>query len=141
VLTDGSRLTSRRPYLLRAMHEWITDNDQTPHVVVDAGVEGVDVPDGYVREGKIILNVSYIATSNLKLGNDSIEFCARFGGVTRDVTLPVVSVLGIYARESGQGMIFAESETPPDPPDGGPGPDTGGEAGEASRRAHLKVVK
>lgn len=119
------------------MHEWITDNEQTPHIVVDATVEGVAVPDSYVRDGKIILNVSHAATSNLRLGNDRVEFRARFGGVTRDVAVPVTAVLGVYARETGQGMIFAESDQPPEPPT----PDATPPASEGSKRAHLKVVK
>jgi stringent starvation protein B len=133
----SAALTSRRPYLLRAMHEWITDNAQTPHIVVDATVAGVEVPQAYVRDGKIILNVSHSATHGLTLGNDRVGFRARFGGATHDVVVPVAAILGIYARETGQGMIFAEGEEPPPEP---PAPDepTGS---EGSRRAHLKVVK
>ena len=136
-MTDGPTVTSRRPYLLRAMHEWITDNAQTPHIVVDATVEGVQVPESYIRDGKIILNVSHTATSNLQLGNDVVQFRARFGGVTRDVSVPVGAVLGVYARETGQGMVFAESDPPPEPPvPAPPEPDS-----ETPRRGHLKVVK
>ena len=119
------------------MHEWITDNEQTPHIVVDATVSGVAVPDAYVRDGKIILNVSQAATSNLHLGNDTVQFGARFGGVTRDVIVPVAAVLGVYARETGQGMIFAENDPAPEPPTTeGPGP-----ARESPKRPRLKVVK
>jgi stringent starvation protein B len=107
---------SRRPYLLRAMHEWISDSNQTPHLVVDASLEGVEVPRQYVQGGKIILNVSSNATSNLSLGNDVVRFRARFGAATYDVSVPIVAVLGIYARETGQGMIFSEADTPPQPP-------------------------
>ena len=103
-------LLSRRPYLLRAMHEWISDNAQTPHLVVDATQEGVDVPRQYVQEGKIILNVSHSATSGLVMNNDVVRFRARFGAMTHDVTVPMAAVLGIYARETGQGMIFSEVE-------------------------------
>ncbi|HEY7378127.1 MAG TPA: ClpXP protease specificity-enhancing factor [Steroidobacteraceae bacterium] len=129
-------VTSRRPYLLRAMHEWISDNRQTPHLVVDAEAEGVDVPRQYVKDGKIILNVSHHATTGLKLGNESIEFTARFSGAARAVHVPIRAVLGIYARESGQGMIFNDNDLSPDPSGGKPtpGPDDG-------RRPHLKVVK
>lgn len=118
------------------MHEWITDNEQTPHIVVDATVAGVSVPDAYIRDGKIILNVSHAATSQLRLGNDIVEFRARFGGVTRDVSVPVAAVLGVYARETGQGMIFAESDPPPEPP----APDRP-TTGESAKRPRLKVVK
>ena len=110
---------SRRPYLLRAMHEWITDSEQTPHLVVDASVEGVEVPRQYVQGGKIILNVSHSATSALHLGNDGVVFRARFGAVTYDVSVPIVAVLGIYARETGQGMIFSDADAPPPQPPAG----------------------
>jgi stringent starvation protein B len=142
-------VTSRRPYLLRAMHEWITDNQQTPHVVVDALLEGVEVPRQFVQNGKIILNISYSATNGLTLGNDLVRFHARFGSVTHDVMVPVQAVLGIYARETGQGMIFSENETaPPDPNSPGPNP-SGPQPTSASKsvdpaapkRSHLKVVK
>jgi len=125
--------TSRRPYLVRAMHEWMTDNGQTPHLVVDANAAGVDVPRGYVKDGKVILNISWQATQGLKLGNDLIEFSARFGGVSHQVRVPARAVLGIYSRETGQGMLFQEEEgggtptspeTPPEPaaPGGGTRP-------------------
>lgn len=106
---------SRRPYLLRAMHEWISDSNHTPHIVVDAAVPGVDVPRQYVQGGKIILNVSTSATSMLSLGNDVVRFRARFGAATYDVSVPIGAVLGIYARETGQGMIFSEADAPPPP--------------------------
>jgi stringent starvation protein B len=133
----ASRITSRRPYLLRAMHEWISDNQQTPHVVVDAELPEVEVPRQYVKDGKIILNISNSATSALTIGNEWLEFSARFAGVTRSVRVPIKAVLGIYARETGQGMIFNESDLLPDPPGGKPTPP----APEDSRRARLKVVK
>ena len=130
-------LLSRRPYLLRAMHEWITDNAHTPHLVVDATAQGVEVPRQYVQEGKIILNVSHSATSGLLMNNESVRFRARFGGTTHDVTVPMPAVLGIYARETGQGMIFSEAE--PSPPQ--PTPPKPAQSGEESKRPKLKVVK
>jgi stringent starvation protein B len=132
---------SRRPYLLRAMHEWISDSNQTPHIVVDASLEGVEVPRQYVQGGKIILNVSSNATSMLSLGNDVVRFRARFGAATYDVSVPIVAVLGIYARETGQGMIFSEADTPPQPPapPSEPAPTTTGE-GKRSKPT-LKVIK
>ncbi|HJS21750.1 MAG TPA: ClpXP protease specificity-enhancing factor [Steroidobacteraceae bacterium] len=133
----SASVTSRRPYLLRAMHEWISDNAQTPHIVVDAQLEGVDVPRQYVKDGKIILNLSHAATSALKLGNEWVEFNARFGGVTRHVKVPLGAVLGIYARETGQGMIFSENDMGPEPPAG----KSTGSADKGRRRPHLKVVK
>ena len=126
--------SSRRPYLLRAMHEWMTDNGQTPHLVVDAAVDGVVVPRQYVRDGKIVLNVSYSATASLVLKNDEISFSARFGGHAFEVRLPVHAVAGIYARETGQGMVFSESERDPPPAPRPPG-------GDEPKRPQLKVVK
>ena len=97
--------TSSRPYLIRALYEWCTDNGLTPHVVVR--VDGsVQVPLEYVKDGEIVLNISYDATSALQLGNDYIEFKARFGGQPRDIVVPVGRVVAIYARENGQGMAF-----------------------------------
>ena len=97
--------TSTRPYLIRALYEWCTDTGLTPHVVVR--VDGsVQVPLEYVKDGEIVLNISYDATSALQLGNDYIEFKARFGGQPRDIVVPVGRVVAIYARENGQGMAF-----------------------------------
>ena len=129
--------TSQHPYLLRAMHEWMTDNGDTPHLVVDALGDGVDVPEQFVTDGKIVLNVSYAAVRELQLGNEEISFDARFGGVPNIVRVPVAAILGIYARETGRGMIFSIQEdsevSPPEDVDGD-SPPTGG-------RPHLKVVK
>ena len=123
------------------MHEWISDSNQTPHIVVDASLEGVEVPRQYVQGGKIILNVSSNATSNLSLGNDVVRFRARFGAATYDVSVPIVAVLGIYARETGQGMIFSEADTPPQPPapPSEPAPTTTTENKRA--KPTLKVIK
>jgi stringent starvation protein B len=135
-------MKSRRPYLLRAMHEWITDNGQTPHIVVDAAIAGVEVPRQYVQGGKIILNVSLSATSNLNLGNDAVLFRARFGSGTYDVSVPIIAVLGIYARETGQGMIFSEADAPPPQPPQSPTNEPSGGSTEPKRaRPSLKVVK
>jgi stringent starvation protein B len=124
------------------MHEWISDSNQTPHIVVDASIEGVEVPRQYVQGGKIILNVSSNATSMLSLGNDVVRFRARFGAATYDVSVPIVAVLGIYARETGQGMIFSEADTPPQPPapPSEPAPTTTTGEGKRSKPT-LKVIK
>ena len=108
----GNQTTLQRPYLLRAMHEWMTDNNLTPHIVVDAGVPGVRVPQQYVADGKIILNIGYVATHGLELGREALTFKTRFGGAGYDVEVPVAAVLGIYAQETGQGMIFTDEEAP-----------------------------
>ena len=121
------------------MHEWMVDNGLTPHLVVDAKREGVKVPEAHVKDGKIVLNVSPSATRSLSLGNDFVRFEARFGGVSQGIEVPLAAVLGIYARENGQGMIFGDDDSPP-----GPGPGPGSPATPPTgddRRAKLKVVK
>lgn len=134
-MSGGAKL-SRRPYLLRAMHGWVSDSGSTPHVIVDASRPGVQVPRAYVKDGKIVLNVSISATQRLVLGNDWVEFDARFAGVVHHVKVPVNAVLGIYARESGEGMVFPADEGGPEPPPTKPTP-----ADETGRRPQLKVVK
>jgi stringent starvation protein B len=103
--TDANQGTSTRPYLIRALHDWCTDNGFTPYIAVfvDASVR---VPVEYVKNNEIVLNVGFEATSGLKLGNEFIEFKARFGGVAREIAVPVDHVVAIYARENGQGMAF-----------------------------------
>jgi stringent starvation protein B len=109
--------TSTRPYLIRALYEWCTDNGFTPYVAVLVD-DSVQVPREYVKNGEIVLNISYDATSSLKLGNDFIEFKARFAGSAREIMVPVSRVIAIYARENGQGMAF------PVPVAGAPAEDT-----------------
>jgi len=105
-------MTSNRPYLIRALYEWILDNQMTPHLLVDAGHPRALVPAQFVQDGKIVLNVSNTAVCALVLGNEVIDFEARFGGVAMNVEVPVEAVLGIYARENGHGMLFPD-EVPP----------------------------
>ena len=121
------------------MHEWMGDNGHTPHIVVDASVDGVSVPTEHVKNGKIILNISDSAAHNLNLTNETCSFRARFSGVPFDVVVPMRSVLGIYARENGQGMAFEPDEggDDPTPEDGGATPTPLRRAGKPS----LKVVK
>lgn len=108
--------TSTRPYLIRALYDWCTDNGLTPYVAVLVD-ETVQVPREYVKNGEIVLNISFDATSSLKLGNDFIEFKARFAGSAREIMVPVNRVIAIYARENGQGMAFpVPSTTPGDEP-------------------------
>jgi len=130
------KVLPKRPYLLRAMHQWITDCGNTPHVIVDAGREGAEVPRAYVKDGKIVLNLSEGATQRLRLGNEEVEFDARFAGVIHHVRFPMSAVLGIYARETGEGMVFSEQDLGPEPPSR---PKTAEEGG--ARRPQLKVVK
>ncbi|HVN46890.1 MAG TPA: ClpXP protease specificity-enhancing factor [Steroidobacteraceae bacterium] len=130
-----AKVLPKRPYLLRAMHQWIAESGHTPHVIVDAGREGAEVPRAYVKDGKIVLNLSESATQRLRLGNEEVEFDARFAGVTHHVRFPVSAVLGIYARETGEGMVFPEQDLEPSPPTR-PQAEEGG-----TRRPQLKVVK
>lgn len=113
-------MTPSKPYIIRAIYDWIVDNNCTPHVLVDAGIDGVVVPSDYVNDGQIVLNISPTAVVSLHLGNDGISFSGRFGGVPMDVFLPLNCVLGVYARENGEGMVFdgdgdIDDTTPPDP--------------------------
>jgi len=103
--TPENQGTSTRPYLLRALHDWCTDNGFTPYIAVHVDAS-VQVPMEYVKNHEIVLNVGFEATSGLKLGNEFVEFQARFGGVSRVITVPVDHVVAIYARENGQGMAF-----------------------------------
>lgn len=132
-------LPPKRPYLLRALHQWMTDNNQTPYLVVDAGYPGVIVPEEHVKDDRITLNLSYSATSNLAMGNDEVSFDARFGGAARRIFIPMPAVLGIYARESGEGLVFPIDEyTAADSTPAEPEPDP---AVPPRRRPSLKVVK
>lgn len=127
-------MTSNRPYLLRALYEWIGDNKMTPHILVDAGAPGVEVPDQAVQKGKVILNVDPAAVRDLNMGNEWLTFSARFSGRQFSVSVPVEAVMAIYSKENGQGMMFAQDESGDSPtdPDSGPAP---------PRRPHLTVVK
>lgn len=104
-MTDSSEPSSTRPYLIRALYEWCTDNGFTPYIAVSVN-EQVQVPREYVKDGEIVLNISFEATTALKLGNDFIEFKARFAGTAREIMVPIGQVMAIYARENGQGMAF-----------------------------------
>ncbi len=126
-------MTSSRPYLVRALYEWIVDNGATPHLLVEAGAEGVQVPEQHVKDGKIVLNVDPAAVQGLQLGNDWVCFSARFGGRARNITVPIGAVLAIYARENGQGMMFGDGNDPQPPVDPSPL--------KPPKRAGLRVVK
>lgn len=131
---------SNRPYLLRALNEWINDNGMTPYLLVDAMREGVQVPASVVKDGRVVLNIAPRAVAHLVIDNREVRFMARFGGVSQSVLVPVGAVLAIYAQETGQGMMLPEDgalmpDESPEPPSG---PDAGG---DAPRRSHLRVVK
>jgi len=136
-------MTSHRPYLLRALYEWISDNGMTPHILVDAQLPGVRVPTHTVKEGRVVLNIADRAVAKLELDNESVRFTARFGGVSHPVVVPVSAVLAIYARETGQGMALPEEVASGQPPDDDPTPpdDAPGEDSTPKRGAHLRVIK
>ena len=119
---DNVAMTSQRPYLLRAIYEWIADNGMTPHVLVDAKRPGVSVPPSTVRDGQVVLNIAERAVGQLRMDNDMIAFNARFGGVSHAVFVPIDAVLAIYARETGMGMAL-----PPDPATDADGVEEGGD--------------
>jgi len=135
------RMTSNRPYLVRAMYDWITDNGLTPYLLVDAVAPGVQVPAFAVKDGKVVLNVAMRAVEALELGNDRIRFQARFSGTSHALSIPLPAVEAIYAQETGQGMMLppdseaiAEAEEAEDaaPPEGND---------EPPKRSHLRVIK
>ena len=130
-------MTPSKPYVIRAIYDWIVDNNCTPHLLVDAESKGVEVPQDYVTDGQIVLNVSPSAVVNLQLSNESVSFSGRFGGVPVDIIVPVDGVIGIYARENGQGMIFDEEsdlDFDPEPPETDP-------TTPSSDRPSLRLVK
>ncbi len=147
---DPKGMTSHRPYLLRALAEWIAENDMTPHLLVDATMPGVQVPPSAVKDGKVVLNIAERAVVRLQIDNHAVSFSARFGGVSYPVVVPITAVLAIYARETGQGMALPddisagqgsvgggdgnENDEPPTPPAPGDTP-------PSTRRPHLRVVK
>ncbi|OOZ41862.1 ClpXP protease specificity-enhancing factor [Solemya pervernicosa gill symbiont] len=128
-------MTSSRPYLIRALYEWISDNDCTPYLLVNSEFDEVVVPTEYIEDGKIVLNISMGAVSGLELGDEVISFSARFSGKSNDIFVPIGSVLALYARENGQGMMFAEEEDGTEPPDDDSPTDT------PPTRPSLRVVK
>ena len=145
-------MTSHRPYLLRALWEWIADNGMTPHLLVDARQPGVRVPAHTVKDGKVVLNIADRAVAKLEMGNDMVSFSARFAGVSQSVQVPVTAILAIYARETGHGMALPEeigasqAASAPggedleatEPGDNGPDDDT---PQPPKRGAHLRIVK
>lgn len=107
---DDKDMLPRRPYILRALYDWIVDNELTPHIVVDANFPGTEVPREYVKDGQIVLNIDTAAVGALSLGDSDVEFSARFGGQPRKIRIPIGAVVAIYARENGAGTIFEPEE-------------------------------
>ena len=137
-MSKDINMTSSRPYLLRAIYEWIVDNNMTPYLLVDANAEAVQVPTEHVKNGKIILNVSPSAVMDLDLGADSVGFNARFSGKPMFVNVPMKAVLAIYSKENGRGMVFTEDNDDGSPEPGGSGPGSGS---KESKQPALRVVK
>lgn len=160
MIDPNDSMTSSKPYLIRAIHEWILDNQMTPHLVVDAGFPNAQVPMEFAEDGKIVLNISPGAVKGLIIGNEWVQFNARFSGAAREVMVPSEAVLGIFTRENGQGMVFPEPRYPESSDteaQTASGPrlmsigDTGGEPGDSAKTGRargkgkggptLKVVK
>jgi stringent starvation protein B len=129
-------MTPSRPYIMRALYEWIVDNGCTPYILVDAAIDNVMVPEQYVKDDQIVLNISPTAVMELNISNDAVAFNGRFGGVATDIFVPVSAVIGIYARENGQGMVFEPEEEVEIPPN-----DTPPEPHNPEGRPSLKIVK
>jgi len=134
------KMTSSRPYLIRALYEWIVDNDATPYVLVDALVSGVEVPEQHIQDNKIVLNIAPMAVEALTLGDDAISFSARFSGKSINLLVPTEAVLAIYARENGQGMMFNDEPGSTNPPDNPPGGSNSND-GKPKPKPALHVVK
>ncbi len=137
-------MNSSRPYLVRALYEWIVDNDCTPHMLVNSDYPKVQVPAGFASDGQIVLNVSPAAVRQLHMDNEAVSFEGRFGGVPHTLYVPIAAILGVYARENGQGMVFdleesLEADDEVEPDDDGPPPGT--EPPRPTGRPSLKVVK
>ena len=110
-------MKSNRPYLLKAFYEWIVDSDCTPYIAVDAHFPGVEVPQEFVTDGQIVLNIAPRAVSNFDMNHQSVSFSTRFGGIPISIMVPVAAIVGIYAHENGQGMVFEPEDDPKiDPP-------------------------
>ena len=126
-------MTSSKPYLVRALYEWILDNDNTPYILVDTRSDRVLIPDGIAADGKVVLNLSPAAIHNLEMSNSEVSFSARFNGVAEQIFVPVSSLLAIYARENGEGMMF--------PADDDEGDGSADDADKHTRAPSLRVVK
>jgi stringent starvation protein B len=130
-------MTSNRPYLIRALYDWLVDNGQTPYLLVNAEHSGTVVPRAFVEDGRIVLNIDPTAVKDLELGNEWISFSARFSGVAEDILVPPTAVQGIYAKENGQGMLFPDEGSKEGEGPDEPEPDPSRPGG----RPTLKVVK
>lgn len=128
-------MTSSRPYLIRALYEWINDNQQTPHILINTKMQNVEVPSGFDNDGELVLNISHSAAGNLRLGNDLISFTAGFRGERHHIKIPIEAVMGAYSKETGMGMVFDNPMQPY-----APTPEVA-EPPKVSGRPQLKIVK
>ncbi|NKB34160.1 MAG: ClpXP protease specificity-enhancing factor [Pseudomonadales bacterium] len=139
-------MTSSRPFIIRALYEWIIENECTPYILVNAYDDGVEVPQEHVKDGQIILNVSPTAVQSLSIRNDAVDFEGRFAGIPKQVFVPINSVMGIYAKENGQGMIFDTDTGGNEPPDPTGSDDSNGASGSdpqpaPGKKPSLRIVK
>jgi stringent starvation protein B len=138
-------MNSSVPYLIRAINEWILDNQCTPYLILDVQVEGISAPMGYAKDGQLVLNISPLATRDLSINDEGVGFSGRFGGVAHEVYAPIGAVLGIVAKENSEGMWFPKDEPGPQqpPPTGGSGENSGGnpKKGPSKGPPRLQVVK
>jgi len=135
-------MLSSRPYLVRAIHEWIVDSGLTPHLLVNADQPGLDVPESSIQDGRVVLNVSPSAVRDLLIDSEMVTFVARFGGASRAVTVPMGAVEAVYARENGRGMMFPVDEEDEDAGEFDSTDTTDDHSGpERKSRPNLKVVK
>ncbi len=128
-------MISSKPYLFRGIYQWLLDCELTPYVMVDATFNDVQVPEDYIEDGQIILDMTPSAIIDLEMGNESVEFKARFSGVTRHIILPIPAILALYAYENGRGMVFTDEDEEDIPPS----PDSGGSSSDS--KPHLRIVK
>ena len=139
-------MTSSRPYIVRALYEWILENKCTPYVLVNAFDEGVQVPQEHVKDGQIILNITPSAVQSLSIHDSAMEFQGRFGGIPKDVFVPIQAIMGIYAKENGQGMMFdlendGSDPTDPEGPDEPPDSSSEDSVGSSNKKPSLRLVK
>ena len=139
-------MTSSKPYIVRALYEWILENKCTPYVLVNAFDEGVEVPQDHVKDGQVILNITPSAVKSLSIHDSAIEFQGRFGGIPKQVFVPIQAIMGIYAKENGQGMMFDienDGSDPPDPEGSDESPESPSEdsVDSSNKKPSLRLVK
>lgn len=134
-------MTSSRPYILRALYEWLNDNRLTPYILVNAQLPEVYVPKEHINDGKIVLNIANDAVYDLLIGNRELEFRAKFSGIARHISMPIAAVMAIYAKENGVGMVFGEEPGGDTPPDDSNQPIKTKKETPTHKKSHLKIVK